>query len=46
MMKQITLGRTKETVSAVSLGTWAFGGESIVGELTGTVINLIGGAAK
>jgi len=26
MMKQVTLGRTKETVSAVSLGTWAFGG--------------------
>jgi len=30
-MRQITLGRTKTKVSAVSLGTWSYGGENISG---------------
>ena len=30
-MKQITFGRTKEKVSTISLGTWAYGGENVSG---------------
>ena len=30
-MRQITLGRTKTKVSAVSLGTWSYGGKNISG---------------
>ena len=33
MMRQITLGRTKVPVSAVSLGTWAFGGANMSGKI-------------
>ena len=31
-MRKITLGRTDTTVSAISLGTWAFGGENKIGK--------------
>ena len=31
-MRKIILGRTKSSVSAVSLGTWAFGGENKIGK--------------
>jgi len=30
-MKQITLGRTKEKVSTISLGTWSYGGGNVSG---------------
>ena len=33
MMRQVTLGRTKVPVSAVSLGTWAFGGANMSGKI-------------
>lgn len=32
-MRQVTLGRTKVPVSAVSLGTWAFGGANMSGKI-------------
>ena len=32
-MRQVTLGRTKVPVSAISLGTWAFGGTNMVGKI-------------
>ncbi len=31
-MRKIVLGRTKASVSAISLGTWAFGGENKIGK--------------
>ena len=31
-MRKIILGRTNTTVSAISLGTWAFGGENKIGK--------------
>ena len=31
-MRKIHLGRTKASVSAISLGTWAFGGENKIGK--------------
>tara|TARA_X000000950_G_scaffold77238_1_gene96860 strand:- start:1440 stop:2402 length:963 start_codon:yes stop_codon:yes gene_type:complete len=31
-MRKIILGRTKTSVSAISLGTWAFGGENKIGK--------------
>ena len=31
-MRKIILGRTETTVSAISLGTWAFGGENKIGK--------------
>ena len=33
-MRKITLGRTNEEVSAISLGTWAFGGASMSGKIS------------
>jgi aryl-alcohol dehydrogenase-like predicted oxidoreductase len=32
-MRKITLGRTNQTVSAISLGTWSFGGASMSGKI-------------
>ena len=32
-MRQVTLGRTKVPVSAISLGTWAFGGANTSGKI-------------
>ena len=32
-MRKITLGRTNESVSAISLGTWSFGGANKVGNI-------------
>ena len=32
-MRKIILGRTDATVSAISLGTWAFGGENKIGKI-------------
>ena len=31
-MRKVVLGRTGELVSAISLGTWAFGGENMSGK--------------
>ena len=31
-MRQVTLGRTKATVSAISLGTWSYGGLNTIGD--------------
>ena len=31
-MRKIILGRTEAPVSAISLGTWAFGGENKIGK--------------
>ena len=31
-MRKIILGRTQSPVSAISLGTWAFGGENKIGK--------------
>ena len=33
-MRKIILGRTNEEVSAISLGTWAFGGASMSGKIS------------
>jgi aryl-alcohol dehydrogenase-like predicted oxidoreductase len=33
MMKEITLGRTGVVVSAISLGTWSYGGENTTGSI-------------
>ena len=33
-MRKIILGRTNEEVSAISLGTWAFGGSSMSGKIS------------
>ena len=33
-MRKIMLGRTNEEVSAISLGTWAFGGASMSGKIS------------
>ena len=32
-MRKITLGRTNQTVSAISLGTWSFGGANMSGKI-------------
>ena len=32
-MREITLGRTNKKVSAISLGTWSFGGENMSGKI-------------
>ena len=31
-MRQVTLGLTKATVSAISLGTWSYGGSNTIGD--------------
>ena len=42
-MRKIILGRTNTTVSAISLGTWAFGGENKIGKKSvGWAIKVIG----
>ena len=33
-MRKVILGRTNERVSAISLGTWAFGGASMSGSFS------------
>ena len=33
-MRKIVLGRTKQYVSAISLGTWAYGGSNMIGNLS------------
>ena len=32
-MRQVTLGKTNVPVSAISLGTWAFGGANMAGKI-------------